>query len=176
MSSDPNIPRSFISDAQNNLNIAARYISILNPLTIRRKGRKAKAFFALAMVCFFWGTTWIASREGVRHMESALQLAGIRQLLGGLCYVVFFSGQGGSMAKRKRMGPYHCSELPQFHAEQFTFYLGCAIYFGRTGICDRFHLSAMAGDHQFLWTKDFTEATHDHWRSPGFYGDLRDLL
>ena len=105
MSSDPNIPRSFISDAQNNLNIAARYISILNPLTIRRKGRKAKAFFALAMVCFFWGTTWIASREGVRHMESALQLAGIRQLLGGLCYVVFFLVRGAVWPKGKEWGP-----------------------------------------------------------------------
>jgi drug/metabolite transporter (DMT)-like permease len=105
MSNDPNIPRSFISDAQNNLNIAARYISILNPLTIRRKGRKAKAFFALAMVCFFWGTTWIASREGVRHMESALQLAGIRQLLGGLCYVVFFLVKGAVWPKGKEWGP-----------------------------------------------------------------------
>lgn len=44
---------------------------------------------ALCWVCFFWGTTWIASKEGVRYMP-ALQLAGIRQLIGGILYVVFF--------------------------------------------------------------------------------------
>lgn len=44
---------------------------------------------ALCWVCFFWGTTWIASKEGVRHMP-ALQLAGIRQFIGGILYVAFF--------------------------------------------------------------------------------------
>jgi drug/metabolite transporter (DMT)-like permease len=45
------------------------------------------------MVCFFWGTTWLASKEGVSHMP-ALQMAGIRQFLGGLIYVVFFVIRG----------------------------------------------------------------------------------
>lgn len=44
---------------------------------------------ALCWVSFFWGTTWIASKEGVKHMP-ALQLAGIRQFLGGLLYVAYF--------------------------------------------------------------------------------------
>jgi drug/metabolite transporter (DMT)-like permease len=44
---------------------------------------------ALCWVCFFWGTTWIASKEGVRYMP-ALQLAGIRQFIGGILYVAFF--------------------------------------------------------------------------------------
>lgn len=44
---------------------------------------------ALIWVSFFWGTTWIASKEGVKHMP-ALQLAAIRQFLGGLLYVGFF--------------------------------------------------------------------------------------
>lgn len=44
---------------------------------------------ALCWVSFFWGTTWLASKEGVRHMP-ALQLATIRQFLGGLIYVVYF--------------------------------------------------------------------------------------
>ena len=44
---------------------------------------------ALCWVSFFWGTTWIASKEGVKHMP-ALQLAGIRQLIGGILYVSFF--------------------------------------------------------------------------------------
>lgn len=44
---------------------------------------------ALCWVSFFWGTTWLASKEGVKHMP-ALQLAGIRQLIGGMLYVAFF--------------------------------------------------------------------------------------
>ena len=44
---------------------------------------------ALCWVSFFWGTTWLASKEGVKHMP-ALQLAGIRQLIGGILYVGFF--------------------------------------------------------------------------------------
>lgn len=44
---------------------------------------------ALIWVCFFWGTTWLASKEGVKHMP-ALQLAAIRQFLGAICYLVFF--------------------------------------------------------------------------------------
>jgi drug/metabolite transporter (DMT)-like permease len=44
---------------------------------------------ALCWVSFFWGTTWIASKEGVKHMP-AMQLVAIRQFLGGLAYVLFF--------------------------------------------------------------------------------------
>ena len=66
-----------------------KQLSVFNPLTIRKKGTKAKAIFALSLVCFFWGTTWLASKQGVRYMP-ALQLAGIRQFIGGACYVVFF--------------------------------------------------------------------------------------
>lgn len=44
---------------------------------------------ALCWVSFFWGTTWLASKEGVKYMP-ALQLAGIRQFIGGILYVGFF--------------------------------------------------------------------------------------
>ena len=64
-------------------------LAVFNPLTIRKKGTRSKAIFALALVCILWGTTWIASKEGVRHMP-ALQLAGIRQLIAGVLYVGFF--------------------------------------------------------------------------------------
>lgn len=77
-----------------------RRLSILNPLTIRKKGSKAKAIFALSLVCLFWGTTWIASRQGVRYMPS-LQLAGIRQTIGGICYVAFFLAKGAKLPKGK---------------------------------------------------------------------------
>ncbi len=44
---------------------------------------------ALCWVSFFWGTTWIASKEGVKHMP-ALQLAAIRQFMGSFLYISFF--------------------------------------------------------------------------------------
>ena len=44
---------------------------------------------ALCWVSFFWGTTWIASKEGVKHMP-ALQLVAIGQFIGGLLYISFF--------------------------------------------------------------------------------------
>ena len=56
---------------------------------------------ALCFVCFFWGTTWIASKEGVRHMP-ALQLAGIRQFIGGSLYVAFFLFKKASWPKGKQ--------------------------------------------------------------------------
>lgn len=64
-------------------------LSVFNPLTIRKKGTRSKAIFCLALVCFLWGTTWIASKEGVTHMP-ALQMASIRQLIAGFLYVAFF--------------------------------------------------------------------------------------
>lgn len=81
-----------------------RYLTHLNPLTIRKKSTRVKAYFALALVCFFWGTTWIASKEGVRHMP-AIQLAGIRQFLGGLCYAVFFLSRKAVFPKGKEWRP-----------------------------------------------------------------------
>ena len=68
-------------------------MSAFNPLTIHKKGVRAKAIFCLALVCLLWGTTWIGSKEGVRYMPP-LQMAGFRQLLGGLCYVLFFIAKG----------------------------------------------------------------------------------
>ncbi len=64
-------------------------LSVFNPLTIHKKGTRAKALFCLALVCILWGTTWIASKEGVKRMP-ALQMASIRQLIAGLLYVGFF--------------------------------------------------------------------------------------
>ncbi len=44
---------------------------------------------ALCWVSFFWGTTWLASKQGVKHMP-ALQMAAIRQFLGASIYISFF--------------------------------------------------------------------------------------
>jgi len=44
---------------------------------------------ALIWISFFWGTTWLASKEGVKYMP-ALQLAAIRQFLGAAFYLSYF--------------------------------------------------------------------------------------
>lgn len=90
------INKKLISPAGKSL----KKISAFNPLTIHKKGTRAKAIFALAMVCLLWGTTWIASKEGVRNMPP-LQMAGIRQIIGGLCYVLFFVAKGERWPKGK---------------------------------------------------------------------------
>ena len=77
--------------------------SFLKPFYLNQQGQRGKAMMALAAVCFFWGTTWVASKEGVRHMP-ALQLAGLRQLFGGLCYVLFFMVKGARWPRGKEWG------------------------------------------------------------------------
>ena len=44
---------------------------------------------ALIWISIAWGTTWIASKEGVKHMPS-LQLATLRQFIAGIIFVAFF--------------------------------------------------------------------------------------
>lgn len=56
---------------------------------------------ALCWICFFWGTTWIASKEGVKHMP-ALQLAGIRQFIGGALYLAYFIYKKAAWPKGKQ--------------------------------------------------------------------------
>lgn len=81
-------------------------MAVFNPLTIHRKGHRAKAVFALALVCFFWGTTWIAAKEAVRDNRiHPLYMSAIRQLLGGLCFVLFFISRGQLWPKGKEWGP-----------------------------------------------------------------------
>jgi drug/metabolite transporter (DMT)-like permease len=65
---------------------------------LHEKRTKAKALIALALVSFFWGTTWVASREGVKHMP-ALQLAAIRQFIGGIAYIIFFVAKGRAIPR-----------------------------------------------------------------------------
>ena len=48
---------------------------------------------ALGIVCILWGTTWIASKQGVLHMPP-LQLAGMRQTIAGMLYIIYFTSKG----------------------------------------------------------------------------------
>lgn len=56
---------------------------------------------ALIWTCFFWGTTWLASKEGVKYIP-ALQLAAIRQFIGAFCYISFFLFKGAPWPKGKQ--------------------------------------------------------------------------
>ena len=84
---------------------ALKSLSALNPLTIHKKGTRAKAIFALIVVCILWGTTWLASKQGVIYIPDALQMAGIRQFLGGICYVGFFLYKRMPLPKGKEWIP-----------------------------------------------------------------------
>jgi drug/metabolite transporter (DMT)-like permease len=65
---------------------------------------RGRAIAALVLVCFIWGTSWVASKEAVRDMP-ALQMAGIRQIWAGVMYVVFFLARGYTLPKGKQWLP-----------------------------------------------------------------------
>lgn len=92
------------SDALNGIAAFSRNAAGLNPFTFKQRATRSKAIFALAVVCFLWGTTWVASKEGVRHMP-ALQLAGIRQSVAGLAYILFFLVKGAKLPRGKEWWP-----------------------------------------------------------------------
>jgi drug/metabolite transporter (DMT)-like permease len=50
---------------------------------------KTKGYIALSITSILWGTTWVASKLGVKEIP-ALQMAAIRQLIAGCCFVIFF--------------------------------------------------------------------------------------
>ena len=52
-----------------------------------------RAYIALGLVSFFWGTTYIASRIGAQHMPG-LFVAGLRQFLSGSILVAYFLIRG----------------------------------------------------------------------------------
>ena len=60
-----------------------------------------KALLALGWVSFFWGTTWLAAKEGVSKMP-ALQMAGMRQCIAGALFLVFFMAKKHPLPKRKQ--------------------------------------------------------------------------
>lgn len=56
----------------------------------------SKAYVALGIVSFFWGTTYIAARIGTQHIPG-LFVSGVRQFLSGLIMVSFFFAKGYSL-------------------------------------------------------------------------------
>lgn len=98
MTNEIHSEKNIACDPQSTQNLALRYLSYFNPFHLKKRGKRGKALIALALVCFFWGTTWLASKEGVRHMP-ALQLAGMRQLFGGLFFIIFFMVKGAGFPR-----------------------------------------------------------------------------
>ncbi|RYG50869.1 MAG: EamA family transporter, partial [Chitinophagaceae bacterium] len=65
------------------------------------KGRSA-GYIALTLTSILWGTTWVASKIGIREMP-VLQMTAIRQLLAGLIMVGYFMlRKGSSIPNRKQ--------------------------------------------------------------------------
>ena len=58
-----------------------------NTITNKSKGN---GYFSLFVTSTVWGTTWVASKFALQQKISAIQLASIRQLLAGICFVAFF--------------------------------------------------------------------------------------
>lgn len=52
-----------------------------------------RAYIALALVSFFWGTTYVASRIGAQHMPG-LFVSGLRQFMSGSILVAYFLIRG----------------------------------------------------------------------------------
>ncbi|MFT3704021.1 MAG: EamA family transporter [Agriterribacter sp.] len=76
-----------------------RLKTAIQPVYLRNQSDKAKALIAVCIVCFFWGTTWLASKKGVQYMP-AIQLAGFRQLIAGILYLIFFFFKGFRLPTR----------------------------------------------------------------------------
>jgi len=74
----------------------------IKPLHPKNQSEKTRALIALGLVSFFWGTTWLASKKGVQEMPG-LQLAGIRQLIGGAVYTIYFLFKGYKFPNRQQL-------------------------------------------------------------------------
>ncbi len=68
---------------------------------IQKKDKIGLPILALIWISIAWGTTWIASKEGVKHMPS-LQLATLRQFIAGIIFVIYFIFKKASWPNRNQ--------------------------------------------------------------------------
>ena len=61
-----------------------------------------RAYIALGLVSFFWGTTYVVSRVGAQQMPG-LYIAGLRQFISGLILVIFFIARGYKLPGLKEL-------------------------------------------------------------------------
>ncbi len=67
-------------------------------------GSDRKAYLALVVVCLVWGVSWVGTKEAVRYMPP-FQMVGIRQLLAGTAYVLFFIIRGDKLPRKREWYP-----------------------------------------------------------------------
>ena len=65
---------------------------------------KRKAYLALLIVCIVWGVSWVGTKEAVRDMPP-FQMVGVRQIIAGLAYILFFIFRGDKMPRGKQWYP-----------------------------------------------------------------------
>ena len=68
------------------------------------ESRTTKAYIALGIVSVIWGTTWVVSKQGVSAMP-ALQLAGVRQVMAGVIYFIYYTLKGAKWPGIRDVGP-----------------------------------------------------------------------
>ena len=59
---------------------------------------KQKAYIGLGLTSTIWGTTWVASKYGIKQGIFAFELSAIRNGLGGLALIEFFIIEGAKTA------------------------------------------------------------------------------
>jgi drug/metabolite transporter (DMT)-like permease len=69
---------------------------------LKKITEKNKALLAVGLVSILWGTTWLASKVGVSHVPP-FQLSGLRHLLGGSLYVLYFALIKKMLPKRNQL-------------------------------------------------------------------------
>ncbi len=64
---------------------------------------KQKAYIGLAATSIIWGTSWVASKIAVKGGVPGLEVAAIRQFIGGALFVSFFLIRGEKLPTGKQM-------------------------------------------------------------------------
>lgn len=70
----------------------------------RQHGPNRNAYLALGLVCIVWGMSWVGTKEAVRFMPP-IQMVGIRQILAGLAYVIWFLVKGEGLPRKREWRP-----------------------------------------------------------------------
>jgi len=128
------------------------------------KTTQQKAKLALAWTCFFWGTTWIASKVGVTHMP-AIQLCAIRQLLGGGVYLLYFIITKHPWPKGKQWGTILVLSVLNFMLSNGLSTWGVQYISSGLGVDHRRYLSFMDGNYCVVRRRQTTS------KSSAGYGD-----
>ncbi len=69
-----------------------------------KAGHNKKAYLALVIVSFFWGTTYLVSRYATKFLPG-IYIAGIRQLASGSILLLYFKARGFAWPERQSWKP-----------------------------------------------------------------------